>query len=281
MLKPGEYQLLSIERETPQGLYLEDDEGNEVLLPWAYAEDDWSIGERLMVLVYFDSEGRYIASTEQADITAGGFASLLVTDVNDIGAFCDWGVSKELFIPYRNQIGALTPGRKAVVYLYLDELSNRLVGSTRIEKYLKKTADAETTVGQEVALLVYARTDLGYKVVINQRYAGLVYASDAPKPLQYGGEYNGYIKAIRDDGKLDISMQAIGLERITEDAERLLERLKKEKGFLPFTDKSDPEAIREAFGMSKKAFKRALGTLYKQRLVDLKSDGFYLNRDRR
>jgi predicted RNA-binding protein (virulence factor B family) len=193
-----------------------------------------------------------------------------------MGAFCDWGVLKELLVPFSNQAYRMSYGRSYVVHLYLDEASDRLVGTTKLKNYLRQTADEELELGQEVELLVYGETDLGYLVIINQKYSGLVYANEVHLPPKIGDILKGYIKPIRPDGKIDVSLYPIGHESIEPNAHKILEKLKINKGFLPYTDKSDPDRIREEFSVSKKLFKKALGNLYKQKLVELKEDGIYL-----
>ncbi len=276
MIKIGEYQTLTIKRELPQGFYLEDDEGNSILLPGVYITDDMKLDDEIEVFVYLDSEDRQVATTEKPLFTLGEFASLQVTEVNKIGAFCDWGVSKELFVPFRNQAARMQQGRKYVVYIYIDKISHRLVGTTKLKGFLQHEADEDIEMGQEVDLLVYAENELGFSVVINQTYAGLVYKNEIPEPLQIGQACKGYIKPLREDGKIDVSLFAVGHQSIEPNAQKILEKLKDNEGFLPYTDKSDPELIRKEFGISKKLFKKSLGTLYKQKLVLLKSDGVYL-----
>ena len=275
MIKIGEYQILTITRQMTQGFYLEDEEGEEVLMPGAYITPDMEIGDEIKVFVYCDSEDRNIATTERPWLEIGGFAPLRVTDVNPVGAFADWGTSKGLFIPFSNQIVKLRPGQRIVVTMYLDELSDRLVGTTKLKAFLKHQADASLRMGQEVDLIVYAQTDLGYQVIVNQKFAGLVYHNEVIKPLKRGQQLKGYVKPIREDGKIDISISPIGHQSIEPNAQKILSKLDLRAGFLPFTDKSDPEDIREEFGISKKLFKKALGSLYKQKLVVLKEDGIY------
>ncbi|MFK7970884.1 MAG: S1 RNA-binding domain-containing protein [Bacteroidia bacterium] len=273
MLQIGEYQTLTIAREMPQGLYLEDEDENEVLMPRAYIADDHFIEDKIEVLVYTDSEDRLIATTEKALLTVGEFAILNVHDVNNIGAFCDWGVSKELFIPFSNQAERLRLNRSVVVHMYLDEVTDRLVGTTKIDKYLDRNPGDNLRVTQEVDLMVYAKTDLGYKVVINKRFGGLVYNSESPNRLAIGQELKGYIKPLREDGKVDVSLFPIGVDSIEPNAKKLLDKLQENGGFLPFNDKSDPDAIRREFGISKKLFKKAVGSLYKQKLILIKKSG--------
>jgi len=275
MIKIGEYQTLIVRREMPQGLYLDDGMANEVLLPQKYITPEMSIDAEVRVFVYCDTEDRIVATTEEPVFTVGEFAVLVVNDSNHIGAFCAWGVNKDLFIPYSNQVSTMRPGQQYVVYMYLDDKSERLVGTTRLNKILKHHADDQISMGQEVKLMVYNETDLGYNVIVDQKYAGLVYKNELPRPLQYGQELAGYVKPIRPDGKLDISLTPIGHQSIEPNADKIFTRLKDAGGFLPFHDKSDADSIRMTFGVSKKLFKKAIGTLYKKKLIQIKSDGIY------
>lgn len=276
MLYPGEYQRLTISRLTPQGFYLIDAEENEVLLPGQYRTPDMKVEDVLEVFIYLDSEHRPIATTDKPRLTLNTAAPLTVTDVNAVGAFCDWGVSKELFIPFRNQQHPMRVDQKAVVYLYLDEQSQRLVGTTIFKKHFKELIDEGLEMGQEVNLLVADKTDLGYKVIINQTYLGLLYDNEVEQPLPIGFRCKGFIKPLRPDGKIDVGLHAIGVASIEPNAQVILDQLKKKDGFLPFTDKSDPADIRIAFGISKKLFKKAIGGLYRQKVVLLKDDGIHL-----
>ncbi|NND32532.1 MAG: GntR family transcriptional regulator, partial [Saprospiraceae bacterium] len=200
MIQMGEYQTLTITREKPQGFYLSDEEGNEVLMPATYVSRTMKIGDQLEVFVYGDSQGLVIATTEKPLVTVGQFAHLKVVAVTEVGAFCDWGVSKQLFIPFRNQGVKVRPHQSWVVHMYLDEASGRLVGTTKLNRFLQHEADESLEKGQQVDLLVYERTDLGYRVIVNQKYAGLVYANEIPKSLRLGQQLKGYIKPLREDG---------------------------------------------------------------------------------
>jgi len=275
MIRIGEYQTLVVRREMPQGLYLDDNEANEVLLPQKYITPEMEIDSELRVFVYCDTEDRIVATTEEPVFTVGQYALLVVNDTNHVGAFCAWGVNKDLFIPFKNQVGEMQPGRHYVVYMYLDDQSERLVGTTRINKILEHIADEDLVMGQEVSLMVYNESDLGYNVIIDQKYAGLIYKNEIPRPLAYGQSLKGYVKPIRSDGKIDISLTPIGHQSIEPNALKLWDRLQSAGGFLPFHDKSDPDAIRMTFGISKKLFKKALGTLYKKKLIRMETDGIY------
>lgn len=276
MINIGEYQSLRIEREMPQGYYLSDEQGNEVLLPRNFVTPEMKIGDAVSVFVYNDSEDRPVATTETPMFSVNEFAYLEVVDANEIGAFCEWGVGKALFIPFRNQVRRLEKGQRYVIYMYLDSITKRLVGTTKLDKYLIKEAEEEFEMGEEVDLLIYAKTELGYNAIVDGQYKGLIYANEIHQPIRIGQQLKGYVKPLRGDGKLDISLDQIGHLSIEPNAKRLLEALREAQGFLPLTDKSDPSLIREQLGISKKLFKKAAGNLYRQKLIQLKEDGMYL-----
>lgn len=275
MLKIGEYQTLSVGREMPQGYYLMDEEENEVLLPRKYITDEMEFNSMVDVFVYVDSEGRDVATTEKPYLTVGEFACLEVIDTNEYGAFCDWGILKHLLIPFRNQVHELFVGQRIIVYLLLDELTDRLVGTAKLKNHLKHVADDDLKMGQEVDLIVYLRTDLGYSVIINRTYQGLIYSNEIPKHLEIGQELKGYIKPLRPDKKIDVSLHPIGLDSIQPNAKKIMDLLEANNGFMPFTDKSDPDEIRRTFGISKKLFKKSIGALYRKKMIELKDDGFH------
>lgn len=276
MIKIGEYQTLTVKRYTPQGLYLSDDEGSEVLLPKVFATPEMREDDKVEVFVYPDSGDKYVATTEKPFVTANKFGFVRVTDVNAVGAFCDWGVSKELLVPYRNQKTELHRGEGAVVYMYVDERSNRLVGTTKFGRYLVQIADESIKRGQKVDILIYSIADLGYNVIINQTYAGLIYKNEAARTLKIGQQLEAYIKPLREDGKIDVSLHPIGHLSIEPNAQMILDKLKENGGKLALTDKSDPDLIRQELGISKKLFKKSLGALYRQKLVILNPDGVEL-----
>jgi uncharacterized protein len=276
MIRIGEHQTLTIKREMPQGYYLEDEEDNEVLFPRKYITADMEIGQDIEVFVYCDSEDLDVATTEKPLLTVGDFATLVISDVNSVGAFCKWGVTKELFIPYRNQDRPLKVGDTCVVHMYLDEESDRLVGTTKLRKFLKHVADDYLKLGEQVELLVYNETDLGFKVIVEQIYSGLLFKNELPKRIKIGESLMGYIKTIREDKKIDISLFPIGHQSIEPNAAMLLTKLEENGGFIPFNDRSSSEAIWREFKISKKLFKKATGTLYKQRKIILKPEGIFL-----
>jgi predicted RNA-binding protein (virulence factor B family) len=273
----GQHQDLTILRHTTVGLFLGDEEGDEdVLLPNKYCPANFEIGEKINVFVYRDHEERIIATNLQPKILLHQFALLRVTSVSNIGAFMDWGLEKELLVPFREQRQKMEEGRWYIVYLDLDEKTDRLYATNKIEKRLKN--DSLTVItGEAVDLIVMKKTDLGFSVIVNQRHEGLIFDSDIFTKLNIGDKIKGYVKQIRDDNKIDISLQPIGFENFNDpNCELILSKLKAQKGFLPITDKSTPEEIYKQFGISKKAYKKAVGTLYKQRKVILQPDGIKL-----
>lgn len=275
MIEIGKHNRLIVLRNTSVGLYLGDQEGNDILLPIKYIPEGIDINDEIEVFVYRDSEDRLIATTLEPRIQLNGFASLRVKDVNDYGAFLDWGLEKDLMVPYREQTTRMRAGQYQIVYLYLDESTGRLAASNKLDRFLDKEP-VGLTEGQKVDLLIWTETDLGYNVVINQRYKGLLYKNQVFSVVEPGDEVTGYIKHIREDNKIDVSLQQEGFANIEVNAQVVLDRLKKNKGFLPLTDNSSPEDIMDELQMSKKTFKKAIGTLYKQKLIVLEEKGITL-----
>lgn len=271
----GRYNDLEMLRTTSVGAFLGDKEGNDVLLPTKWIPEGTQIGDPLNVFVYTDSEDRPIATTMTPHAVVNEFGFMRVNDVNDVGAFLDWGIEKDLFVPYREQRMKMQEGRSYVVYLYLDITTGRVAASNRLNRFL----DNETLTvkeGDEVALLVYERTELGYKVIINHLHTGVVYANEVIRPLNVGEKHVGYVRKVREDNKLDISLQPIGYAAVEPNSQRMLDLLKSTKGFLPFTDRTDPEIIRQKLGMSKKVFKKAVGLLYRERRITMEDNGIRL-----
>jgi len=259
------------------GLYLGDEEEEEdVLLPNKYCPERFEIGEKINVFVYRDYEERKIATNLQPKILLHQFALLRVTSVSNVGAFLDWGLEKELLVPFREQRKKMEVGRWYIVFLELDKVTDRLYATNKIEKRLQnKTLTVQE--GDAVDVLVMKKTDLGYSVIVNQQHEGLIFESDIFTTLNIGDTVKGYVKQIRDDNKIDISLQPIGFENFNDpNCEMILKQLRAQKGFLPISDKSTPEEIYTQFNISKKAFKKAVGTLYKQRKIALQPDGIKL-----
>jgi len=275
MLHIGQPNQLTILRKTSVGLYLGDEEGNDILLPNKYCTDEMHIGERVNVFVYKDHEQRWVATTLTPRAKINEFAFLRVKSASDVGAFLDWGLEKDLFVPFREQNQKMVQGQSYVVYLYEDKQTQRLAASAKLNRFFQND-EIDIPPGSEVNLLVYETTPLGYNVVVDQRFKGLVYHGDVFKSIQVGDQLRGYVKLIREDGGIDISLQPKGVKRLEEGAERILHYLKSHKGFVALTDKSDADAIRITFNMSKKNFKQSVGILYKQRMIRLEENGIYL-----
>lgn len=275
MLFIGKYNYLTIERVTSVGMFLSDVEGEEVLLPNQYITDDMQVGDQIKVFVYLDSEDRPVATTQTPKIIRNEFAFLEVKDVSEYGAFLDWGLIKDLFVPFREQPKPMEIGEWHVVFLYLDQKTQRLLASAKIDKFLE-TDRLTVSEGEEVDVLVWQKTDLGYNVVVNQYHKGLIYANEVFQPLEIGDSLKGYVKKIREENKLDISLQKTGYEVVEPVAKQILEELQKGKGFLNLSDNSSPEDIYKRLKISKKVFKKAIGGLYKQGIIRITNDGIYL-----
>jgi predicted RNA-binding protein (virulence factor B family) len=275
MLFIGKYNNLTILRDTSVGFFLGDVEGEEVLLPNKYKTDDMQIDDVIRVFVYNDSEDRPVATTETPKIVRNEFANLEVKDVSEHGAFLNWGLEKDLFVPFREQTTPMEIGEWHVVFLYLDQKTSRLIATTKLDRYLENER-LLVKEGDEVDLLVWKKTDLGYNVVVNQFHKGLIYANEVFKTINIGDSLKGYVKKIRDENRLDISLEKQGYENVVEPtAQRILDELKKNNGFLNLSDNSAPEDINRQLGISKKVFKKAIGGLYKQGLIRIATDGIY------
>lgn len=279
MIEIGKQQMLTYSRETPSGYYLSDGHGIELLLPGSELKKAPNQGESLLVFVYRDSSDRLICSLKNPLISLNSFAVLACADVTDVGAFMDWGLDKHLLVPFREQANRMTPGRRYIVYMYLDEKTGRLVASSKINRFLDNSK-CKLQSGDKVELLIADTTDLGYNVIINQSYRGLIYSNEVFKPLQYGLHTVGYIKNVRPDGKIDVSLQPGGYKKNVDPASgQILDKLRAAGGFLPFHDGTDPEVIYREFGMSKKTFKKAVGMLYRQRQIQLSDRGITLSEE--
>ena len=277
MIEIGKHNVLKAIRLTPPGMFLAE-EGNEeevVLLPNKYIPKDLEVDQEIEVFIYRDSEDRIIATNLEPKIKLHEVACLEVKDVNDHGAFLDWGLEKDLMVPYREQLRKMRAGEKYLVYLYLDEDTNRLAATSKIDRFLEKD-DITVKIGDKVDLLIGDKSDLGVNVVINGIHKGLIYQNEIFKKIFIGDKTTGYIKDIRDDGKIDVSLQLQGFRNIDPSAEIVLEKLKASKGFLKLNDSSDPEDIMHKLQMSKKTFKKAIGVLFKQRLISIEEDGIHL-----
>lgn len=265
--KIGQYATLDVVKELPFGIYLDAGPLGEILLPIRYVPEGTEIGDELDVFIYCDSEDRLIATTLKPAVTAGQFAYLEVVDTSEYGAFMEWGIPKHLFVPYREQDIPMVKGRSYVVHVYVDDQSERIVASSRLKRHIAYEEVKGLKIGQEVDILVAKRTDLGFKVIVNQTYWGLIYSNEVFQSLRAGSEMKAFVKNIRDRVKIDISLQQQGMAGMSDSGKLLLQAIEKNGGILPLTDKSKPEEIYKMLRMSKKAFKRAVGNLYKKRLI--------------
>lgn len=271
----GDYNNLEIVKRVNFGLYLDGDEDGEILLPAKYVPDGYDIGDIIKVFVYLDNEERLVATTEEPLAKVGDFALLRVAWTNDYGAFLDWGLLKDLFVPFSEQEGKMVKGNSYLVYVTIDRKSYRIYASARLDKYLSRTKPPYET-DEEVDIIVWRRTDLGWKVIVNGNHSGLVFANEVFRDLKTGDRLKGYVKRVRTDGKIDIALQRHGVAGDDDSSMRLLSAIEAQRGFLPLNDNSSPDEIYSMLGMSKKAFKRAAGKLYKQRLIIIDDDGLRL-----
>lgn len=273
----GIYHKLKVVKHVDFGIYL--DGGDvEILMPKRFVPGNVQDGDEIEVFIYHDNEGRLIATNQKPYGTVGEVALMQVKDKNKQGAFLDWGLMKDLFLPLSQQKSAIRVGGKYLVYIYLDEMTGRVAATEHISRYLNND---ELTVkeGDEVDMLIWRETDLGYAVIINNRHEGLLHYNEVFKELQPGDRERGYVKAILDGNKITVSLGKKGYERIEDETDKILRLLDENNGYLPYHDKSDPEEIYEFFGMSKKAFKMAVGSLYKQRKISLTKTGIKLETD--
>lgn len=271
----GRVNNLTVLRTAPQGVYLQGGWLGEILLPTRYVPDGCKSGDKLDVFIYLDSEDRYIATTEKPLAQVGEVAFLKVAEVNPFGAFLDWGLPKDLLVPFNEQASTMKEGQSYLVYLYSDDESHRIAASSKLNKFIRHRPEYFTK-GQSVELQINERTDLGYSAVIDHRSWGVLFYSDVVKPLRIGQKIRGYIKRIRDDDKIDLSLHAPGYAVVDDVSRKVLRELANNDGFLPLSDKSEPGLIYDRFGVSKRAYKMTIGTLYKQQLITIEKDGIRL-----
>lgn len=274
-IKLGEYNRLTIVKAVDFGLYLDGGDEGEILLPSRYVPKDCRIGDELDVFIYLDNEERIVATTQKPLAKVGDFAYLEVSWVNEYGAFLHWGPLKDLFCPFREQKMRMEIGESYIVFVYIDRESYRIAASAKIEHYLQKDTPPYT-VGTETDLLIWQKTDLGFKVIIDNQYQGLVYEDQIFKRIHTGDRMKGYISRVREDGKLDVTLQPLGYQQARAFSDTLLQYLKNNGGFCDLGDKSDAEDIKRRFQVSKKTFKKAVGDLYKRCLIVLDEQGIRL-----
>ncbi|TMM56982.1 GntR family transcriptional regulator [Maribacter algarum] len=274
MIRLGEYNTLEILRSTSVGLFLGDGEGNDILLPNKYVPEAYEIGDKLEVFCYLDYDERPVATNLEPGILVNEFQLLKVVDVNEYGAFLDWGLEKHLLVPFREQRSKMQEGQWYVVFCFLDKKSNRLVASNKLDRFVSND-ELTVRVREKVDLIITRQTDLGWEVIINNTHKGLVYFNEVFKEIAIGDVMPGIIKGIRSDNKIDVSLQPLGEKILEPAANKIYETLEAHGGYLPLHDKSDPEAIRQELQMSKKTFKKGIGTLYKARKIEIKNDGIH------
>lgn len=273
----GKFNQLEVVKEVDFGVYLDGGDDGEILLPTRYVPDDCQPGDMLNVFIYLDNEERLIATTLTPLVQVGEFAYLEVAWVNQFGAFLNWGLMKDLFVPFREQKMKMQVGRGYIIYAYVDEESYRIVASAKVERYLSKEMP-EYKEGELVDILIWQKTDLGFKAIVNNKYSGLLYQNEIFQSIETGMRMKAYVKQVRDDAKIDLELQRGGARKVDDFAEVLLQYLEEHEGRTSIHDKSEADEIYETFGVSKKTFKKAVGELYKKRLIVLEEQGIRLKR---
>lgn len=275
MAEIGKINHLEVVKEVDFGIYLDGGDLGEILMPKRYVPEGTMPGDQLDAFIYLDSEDRLVATTEKPFAMVEEFALLEVVSVTPVGAFLNWGLPKDLFVPFREQRQPMEEGKKYLVYVYVDTNTKRIAASSKIEQYLDNIP-VDYDPDEEVDLIIVNETDLGYNAIIDNSHFGILYKNEVFQPLNPGDRVQGYIKKIRTDGKIDLRLEKIGYEKISSFVDRIIAELQKNKGFLPLTDKSSPEDIYQTFKISKKNFKAAIGALYKKRFIALEDNGIRL-----
>jgi len=275
----GKYNQLVVTRRTANGVYLDGNNLGELLLPSKFVVQELEINDTVEVFVFKDSLGRLTATTEKPLAVVGEFAFLRVSAVTTVGAFLDWGLSKELLVPFKEQKRKMEEGRSYLVYLFVDPYSDRIAASSKLDQFLSKEQPTYE-IGDEVSLHVERRTELGYSVIVNNRHRGMVFNTEVFRKLQIGEKTIGYVKKVRPDGKIDVIVDKPGAEKVNELEKIILENLHQNRGFLAVNDQSEPETIYDMFGVSKKTLKKAIGGLFKKRKIMIDDDGIRLIKDK-
>lgn len=294
MIRLGDYNTLKVVkfavRDNPHayggketfGVFLDGGREGDILMPQKYVPEGTKVGDDIKCFVYLDQDERPVATTETPLAKVGDFAFLECTWVNEYGAFLDWGLMKDLFCPFREQKKKMEMGDSYIVYIHIDEESYRIVATAKVDKYLSparpagNNAEEGLAISTPVSLLVWQKTDLGFKVIVDNKYQGLIYRNQIFRHVQTGDRLDGYVEKVRPDGKLDISLQPTGRKQTIDFAEALIQWLEDHDGFAPFGDKSAPDDIKRTFQVSKKVFKKAVGDLYKRRIITITDDGIQL-----
>ncbi|MBQ5752596.1 MAG: hypothetical protein IIV91_00100 [Alistipes sp.] len=273
-MKVGEIQTLTVGRLSDYGLYLVDEEQNEMLLPNRYVSLSQKVGDSVEVFVYHDSEDRIVATTDAPLITAGRVAWLKVVDKNIHGAFLDWGIAgKDLFLPNRNQQGGIVIGNSYPVYMYVDDVTGRCVATNKLRAYVNNDDFVTVERGREVDALVVSESPIGYRVIVENRHWGMLYKNQIFRPLSLGERCRAFVTRVTDDRRIDLSLQRQGYTQVKDSAEQLYDAVVAAGGMLPLSDASSPEQVRDTLGMSKKLFKRSLGVLLSHNRVTADESG--------
>jgi uncharacterized protein len=275
MVRIGKTSTLEVVKFTDQGAYLDGGPYGEILLPNRYVPSGCKEEDELEVFIFFDSEDRIVASTDFPKVMADEFGYLKVVSVTPFGAFLDWGLPKDLLSPFREQAEKMEQDKSYLVRVYVDHTTGRIVASSKINKYLNKE-EIDFFEGNEVDLIISNKTDLGYNAIINGKHLGVLYFNEVFKPIKTGDKIKGFIKKIRDDKKIDLSLEKQGYDKVDPVSLEILEKLKANNNFLPYSDKTDPELIKTELGISKKTYKKAIGLLYKNKLITIEEDGIRL-----
>ena len=278
MIEIGKFNTLTVIKLVDFGVYLDGEERGEILMPKEYVPDNCSPDDEVRVFIYFDSEDRIVATTENPYVQVGEFAFLKVVAVSGVGAFLDWGLRKDLMVPFREQRETMLEGHSYLVYAYVDKASDRIVASTKIDKYLDQVFP-EYEPGQEVDVLIARKSDLGYSVIVNNAHWGLIYQNEIFQPVKIGQKLKGYIKEIREDEKIDVSLQPAGYAKIDGLSKMILDKIRDNGGVLDISDKSAPEERYNLFGCSKKNYKKAIGALFKRGMIDIDVDEIRLKEE--
>lgn len=272
MAELGKINVLKILRKVDFGVYLDGGKTGDILMPKRYVLPQWEIGDEVEVIVYLDGEERYVATTDKPYAQVGQFAFLKVNKVENVGAFCDWGVLKELLVPFSEQRVKMEEGKSYLVYVYVDPVTTRITGTMKLDKHLDKEGH-NFEINDQVDIIIWTQTDIGYKAVINNAFLGVLYKNEVHQRIFNGQRMKAYIKKVRPDNKIDLSLEPQGHIKFDMVSEKILTVLDKAGGKLPYHDKSDPDVISSIFGLSKKAFKQSIGMLYKQRVILLSENG--------
>lgn len=263
---------LEVVKTVDFGVYLDGGPHGEILMPKRYVPENCQVGDQVEVFIYLDSEDRLVATTDKPLVMAGEFAMLKVLSVTGVGAFLDWGLPKDLLVPFREQQIPMEEGRSYLVFVYVDDETHRIVGSSKLDKFVDNVP-VDYEADEEVDLLIAGKTDLGYKAIIDNSHWGLLFKNEVFQPLKTGDRMKGYIKQVRPDEKIDLVLQKPGYEKIDSLSQAVLDKLKASGNYLPVNDKTGPDEISRIFGISKKNFKKAIGALYKQRLIAIEENG--------